>query len=75
MYRKTIVVSLMAVFFLASAFAFGGDKAKGMIVARTGETLIVKSGQTTTTVVLTRRFGDPPMRTAEMGYSHAHRMQ
>jgi OmpA-OmpF porin, OOP family len=53
MYRKTIVVSLMAVFFLASAFAFGGDKAKGMIIARTGETLIVKSGQTTTTVVLT----------------------
>jgi len=43
MYRKTIVVSLMAVFFLASAYAFGGDKAKGMIIARTGETLIVKS--------------------------------
>jgi hypothetical protein len=45
----------MALFFLASVFAFGGDKAevKGMIIARTGETLIVKSGQGTTTVVLT----------------------
>jgi OOP family OmpA-OmpF porin len=55
MYRKTIVVSLMALFFLASVFAFGGDKAevKGMIIARTGETLIVKSGEQTTTVVLT----------------------
>ena len=52
MHRKTIVVSLMA---LASVFAFGGDKAevKGMIIARTGETLIVRSGQQTTTVVLT----------------------
>jgi len=55
MHRKTIVVSLMALFFLASIFAFGGDKAevKGMIIARTGETLIVKSGEATTTVVLT----------------------
>jgi OmpA-OmpF porin, OOP family len=57
MYRKTIVVSLMALFFLLSISAFGanGDKAsvKGMITARTGETLIVKSGDGTTTVVLT----------------------
>jgi OOP family OmpA-OmpF porin len=54
MQQKTIV-SLMAWFFLTSVFAFGGDKAevKGMIVARTGETLIVKSGQGNTTVVLT----------------------
>jgi OOP family OmpA-OmpF porin len=55
MYRKTIVVSLMALFFLASVLAFCGDKAevKGMIIARAGETLIVKSGEGTTTVVLT----------------------
>jgi OmpA-OmpF porin, OOP family len=55
MHQKTIVVSLMALFFLASVFAFGGDKAevKGMIIARTGETLIVRSGQGNTTVVLT----------------------
>jgi OmpA-OmpF porin, OOP family len=55
MNQKTIVVSLMTLIFLASVFAFGGDKAevKGMIIARTGETLIVKSGQGNTTVVLT----------------------
>jgi len=55
MHRKTMLVSLMALFFLASVFAFGGDKAevKGMITARTGETLIVKSGEGSTTVVLT----------------------
>jgi outer membrane protein OmpA-like peptidoglycan-associated protein len=57
MNRKTIVVSLTALFFLASVSAFGasGDKAevKGMIIARTGETLIVKSAQGTVTVVLT----------------------
>jgi outer membrane protein OmpA-like peptidoglycan-associated protein len=45
----------MALFFLASVFAFAGDnaKVKGMITNRTGETLIVKSGEGTTTVVLT----------------------
>jgi OmpA-OmpF porin, OOP family len=55
MHRKTIVVSLMAVFCLVSVFAFGGDKAevKGMITTRTGETLIVNTGNGTTTVVLT----------------------
>jgi OOP family OmpA-OmpF porin len=55
MQRKTIVASLMALFFLTSVFALGGDKAevKGMITTRTGETLIVKSGGTNTTVVLT----------------------
>jgi OOP family OmpA-OmpF porin len=56
MHRNTIVVSLMALFFLASLPAFGasGDKTvKGMITSRTGETLIVKSGEGTTTVVLT----------------------
>src|SRR3954465_2828060 len=52
---KTIVVSLMALSFLASVFAFGGEatEVKGMITARPGETLIVKSEVGTTTVVLT----------------------
>jgi outer membrane protein OmpA-like peptidoglycan-associated protein len=53
MKHKTIVVSLMVVFFLASVSAFGADKVKGMITTRTGETLIVKSGGQNTTVVLT----------------------
>ena len=55
MNRKTIVVSLMALFLLASVFAFGDDKTKvkGMIIARTGETLVVSSGGANTTVVLT----------------------
>jgi OmpA-OmpF porin, OOP family len=55
MRRTTIVVSLMGWFVLASVFAFGGDKAevKGMVMSRTGETLIVKSDQGTTTVLLT----------------------
>jgi OmpA-OmpF porin, OOP family len=52
MHRKTIVVSLMALFFLASLSAFSAD-VKGMITSRTGETLTVKSGEGTTTVVLT----------------------
>jgi OmpA-OmpF porin, OOP family len=55
MHLKTLVASLIALFLLASAFGAGGDKAevKGMIISRTGETLIVKSGEGTTTVVLT----------------------
>jgi len=55
MHRNTIAVSLTALFFLASVFASAGDKAKvkGMIIARTGETLILKSGEGNTTVVLT----------------------
>jgi OOP family OmpA-OmpF porin len=57
MHRKTIVVSLMAVFFLASVSAFGGNgdkaEAKGMITSRTGETLIVKTAGGNVTVVLT----------------------
>ncbi len=53
MNRKTTVASLIALFFLASVFAFGGDKVKGMIISRTGETLILSSGGTHTTVVLT----------------------
>ena len=55
MNRQTIVVSLMALSFVTSIFAFGADKTevKGMITARTGETLIVKSQAGSTTVVLT----------------------
>ena len=56
MRRKTIVVSLMALVFLASPAAIGasGDKAKvkGMIIARAGETLIVKTSEGNVTVVL-----------------------
>jgi outer membrane protein OmpA-like peptidoglycan-associated protein len=46
---------MSALFLLASVFAFGDDKAevKGMIMNRTGDTLIVNSGNGTTTVVLT----------------------
>jgi len=55
--QTTIVVRLVALFFvaLASSFAAAGDKAeaKGMIISRTGETLQVKSGNQTVTVVLT----------------------
>jgi outer membrane protein OmpA-like peptidoglycan-associated protein len=56
MERKTIVVSLMAVLFVTSVAAFGaaGDKAKvkGMIISRTGETLIVNGPDGKVTVVL-----------------------
>ncbi|MGA9308591.1 MAG: OmpA family protein [Candidatus Sulfotelmatobacter sp.] len=52
MHRKTIVVSLMMLFFLTSVFAFADD-VKGMIITRTGDTLIVKSGDQKTIVVLT----------------------
>src|SRR5579863_1888919 len=55
MHRKATVATLMGLLFLASLFAFGGDKTqvKGMINNRTGETLIVSSGGGNTTVVLT----------------------
>jgi len=57
MHRKSISESLIALFFLASVSAFGagGDNAevKGMIISRTGETLLVKSAQGSVTVVLT----------------------
>src|ERR1700746_1936148 len=52
MHQKTIVVSLMFLSSLASVSAFGAD-VKGMIISRTGETLIVKSAQGSVTVVLT----------------------
>src|SRR6266446_6287563 len=52
MHQKTIVVSLMVLSSLASVSAFGAD-VKGMIISRTGETLIVKSARGNVTVVLT----------------------
>jgi len=56
MQRKTVVLSL-ATLFVVSAVAFGGNgdktSVKGMIATRGGETLTVKSGDSTTTVVLT----------------------
>jgi hypothetical protein len=55
---KKIVVNLMALLVLASvpAFGAGGDKGevKGMITARAGETLIMKSDSGTTTTVVLR---------------------
>ena len=57
MQQKKFVVTLMTLFFLLSLAAFGaaGDKAKikGMIISRTGETLIVNSPDGKVTVVLT----------------------
>jgi OOP family OmpA-OmpF porin len=57
MNRNTLVVSLAGLFFLAAVSAYGtsGDKVeiKGMIISRTGETLIVKSADGTSTVILT----------------------
>jgi OmpA-OmpF porin, OOP family len=55
MHRTTTIASLTALFLLTSVFALAGDKTevKGTITTRTGETLIVKSGSGTTTVVLT----------------------
>ena len=52
MYQKSIVVSLMVLSSLASVSAFGAD-VKGMIISRTGETLVVKSAEGNVTVVLT----------------------
>ncbi len=52
MHQRTIVVSLMVLSSLAPVSAFGAD-VKGMIISRTGETLIVKSAQGNVTVVLT----------------------
>ena len=56
MKKQTIAVTLMALISLSSLAAFGKSEkreVKGMIASRTGETLIVKSGAETTTVVLT----------------------
>ena len=56
MQQKKIAVTLMTFLSLLSLAAFGANdekEVKGMITSRTGETLIVKSGVGTTTVVLT----------------------
>ena len=53
MQRKAMLFALMAVFILASAFAFGQSQVNGMITTRTGDTLIVKGPQGNVTVVLT----------------------
>jgi OOP family OmpA-OmpF porin len=52
MQRSKVIAALMASFLLASVYAFAGD-VKGMITSRTGDTLTVKSGEGSTTVVLT----------------------
>jgi len=52
--HKAIVVGLMVLFLFASVSAFGANtEVKGMITSRTGETLIVKTADGNTTVVLT----------------------
>jgi OOP family OmpA-OmpF porin len=54
MQRKRIAVSLMALVVLAVIPAFGDEaEVKGMIITRSGDTLVVKTGAGTTTVVLT----------------------
>jgi OmpA-OmpF porin, OOP family len=54
MRTTTIAVSMIAALFLVTISAFGGDsEVKGMIITRTGETLIVSSSGAKTTVVLT----------------------
>jgi OmpA-OmpF porin, OOP family len=57
MQRKTIAANLMASVFLASLAAFGASGAKvdveGMIIARAGETMIVKTSGKEVTVVVT----------------------
>ena len=52
MNRKTIVVSLMALFFLAPVVCFAADKVEGVIISRTSETLIVNGPDGKVTVVL-----------------------
>jgi outer membrane protein OmpA-like peptidoglycan-associated protein len=52
MQRKATLVILIAILFLPSALAFG-QKVNGMITNRTGDTLIVKGFEGTSTVVLT----------------------
>jgi len=56
MQHKALVASLIAIVLLAAASAFAGDnkaEVKGMITARNGDTVTVKSGEGTTTVVIT----------------------
>src|SRR5258706_11157509 len=56
MYRRMSVVSLMSLFVLACVLSLSASaqaEVKGMITTRTGETLIVKTADGNTTVVLT----------------------
>src|SRR5690348_7745565 len=52
MQRRTGLAILIGLFVMASVFAYADDL-RGMIQSRTGETLVVKTGDGTTTVVLT----------------------
>jgi len=53
MQRTAILVNTMALFFIASVSAYA-DNVKGMIVSRSGATLMVKSGEgSTATVIIT----------------------
>jgi OmpA-OmpF porin, OOP family len=54
MHRKSILASVIALLFMAtvSAFADSAD-VNGMIISRTGETLLVKTSQGNVTVILT----------------------
>jgi OOP family OmpA-OmpF porin len=53
--KRTAIVATLMLFLAASVGAFAGDKAevKGMIIARTGETLVVNGPDGRSTVVLT----------------------
>src|SRR4051794_31175671 len=51
MHRTTVLVNLIALFFLASVSAYGND-VKGMIVSRSGDTLMVKSAEGNTATVM-----------------------
>jgi len=53
MHRATFAASVTALFCLVAISAYGGDDVNGTITTRTGDTLTVKSGDGTTTVVLT----------------------
>ena len=53
MQRSKLVVTLVALICTASVVAANAADIKGMITSRTGDTLTVKSADTTTTVVLT----------------------
>jgi len=56
MHRRMSVVSLMSLFVLACVLSLSASakaEVKGMITTRTGETLIVKTADGNTTVVLT----------------------
>jgi OOP family OmpA-OmpF porin len=54
MHRKSILASVIALLFMATVSAFADSaEVNGMIISRTGETLLVKTSQGNVTVVLT----------------------